>query len=147
MSRPMRGAPVLDRVLAKCEEVGTCWTFTGAASPTGYGFIRHEGRNLYVHRVVYEAMVTEIPEGLQLDHLCRNRSCVNPAHLEPVTPRINTLRGKSIQASNARKTHCPAGHEYSAANTYTSPGRRRSCRTCKSVSDAARYAAKKGRAA
>jgi hypothetical protein len=82
------------------------------------------------HRVSYEAFKGPIPDGLTIDHLCRNRACVNPEHLEPVTMRVNCLRGESPAAVHARKTHCPKGHEYSAENTYRHKGNHRMCKLC-----------------
>lgn len=91
-----------------------------------------------VHRSAYAAMVGAIPDGLQIDHLCRVRACVNPAHLEPVTCRTNILRGIAparTRESRAARTHCLRGHEYTSANTITQTNRKgyrlRSCRTCR----------------
>lgn len=87
------------------------------------------------HRVAYEATVGPIPKGLQVDHLCRNRLCVNPSHLEAVTPAENKRRGFSPPAINARKTHCIHGHELAGANVYyrkDRPGRRQ-CRECERI--------------
>ncbi|NEE06902.1 HNH endonuclease [Streptomyces sp. SID7499] len=112
-----------------------CWLWTAATfKATGYGQFREGGRGSRVrtaHRVAYELLVGSVPAGLQLDHLCRNRRCVNPAHLEPVTNRENGLRGTSFAAVNAAKTHCVRGHAFDTDNTLTSPatGHRR-CRAC-----------------
>jgi HNH endonuclease len=98
-----------------------------------YGLMTVAKRTRLAHRVAYEAFVGPIPDGLQLDHLCRNRPCVNPAHLEPVTSRENVLRSPIAQAAlNAAKTHCPRGHEYTSENTYLcGPYKRwRLCRRC-----------------
>lgn len=90
----------------------SCWEWSGATS-SGYGkFWVSRGKNAAAHRVAYELLVGEIPPGMVLDHLCRNRSCVFFEHLEPVTDRENILRGSGFSARNARKTECPQGHEY-----------------------------------
>lgn len=124
-----------ERLMAKVsrDESG-CWLWTGATMKSGYGVInrgRSEGTAL-VHRVSYELRVGEIPAGLQLDHLCRVRNCVNPAHLEPVSQKTNLLRGESDSAKNARKSHCPRGHELAEPNLMPSQARRgqRSCLAC-----------------
>lgn len=84
------------------------------------------------HRFAYEWLVGPIPEGFTIDHLCRNRGCVNPRHLEPVTRGENTLRGQTIAATNKAKTHCVHGHAFTAENTYRPPGstNTRMCRAC-----------------
>mgnify|MGYP001562260252 FL=1 len=106
-----------------------CWEWTGAFRRNGYG--RYGGQpSVLAHRAVYEALVGPIPEGMQLDHLCKNRSCVNPAHLEPVTPKENILRGAGFAAQNAQMTHCIHGHEFTEANTYIRANGARTCRTC-----------------
>ena len=82
------------------------------------------------HRVAYELLIGPIPAGLELDHLCRNRLCVNPAHLEPVTRQTNQHRGASVSGISVRATHCPEGHPYDADNTYVRPNGHRVCREC-----------------
>ena len=86
-----------------------CWQWS-SLRVDGYGRIRYQKKDQLAHRVVYELLVGPIPEDLTLDHLCRNRGCVRPAHLEPVTRGENVLRGESLPAKNARKTHCIRGH-------------------------------------
>ena len=111
-------------------EVGDCWHWTGAASHDGYGRVYTERGVKYAHRVVWELLVGPIPEGLVIDHLCRNRSCVNPDHLEPVTRKENQRRGQANQ--NIAKTHCKRGHEFTEENTYIQPSTgKRGCRRCK----------------
>jgi len=96
--------------------------------PTKSGYV-HMSRGRLAHRAVYEALVGPIPKGLSLDHLCRNRACVNPEHLEPVSLVENVMRGVSPHAVNARKTHCAHGHAFTAENTYMVRGER-VCRAC-----------------
>lgn len=111
-----------------CPELGPCWLWTGALNKrTGYGNFGKPQK--LPHRVAYELCVGPIPEGLELDHLCRIRHCVNPTHLEPVTTQVNQLRSTSVSARNAVKTHCDNGHLFDEKNTLISRGRR-TCRAC-----------------
>ena len=107
-----------------------CWGWLGGKNRWGYGRISANGKRLMVHRFAYELLVGPIPEGLTIDHLCRNRACVNPAHLEAVDIRTNLLRGNGWSGLQSRKTHCPQGHPYDAQNTYYEPNKHRRCRTC-----------------
>jgi hypothetical protein len=108
-----------------------CWNWSGVITANGYGTlsVRHSVRK-YAHRLSYEAHIGPIPKGLDLDHLCRNRRCVNPAHLEPVTRRENLIRGATVTAQNALKTHCPKGHPYSGENLIIKAAGGRRCRIC-----------------
>lgn len=108
---------------------GECWEFTGALTK-GYGRINANGRQRLAHCVSYELQVGDVPDGLQLDHTCRNRRCVNPSHLRPVTQRENILCGESPAAKNARKTHCKRGHLFDEKNTHITAKGHRKCRTC-----------------
>ena len=101
-----------------------CWDWVGTLSQ-GYGRMRGAS----AHRIAYEQAKGPIPEGLTIDHLCRNRACGNPDHMQAVTNRENVLRGVGPTARNARKTHCPKGHPFDEANTFTGRGYRE-CRTC-----------------
>ena len=123
-----------------------CWLWVGTTSPNGYGRFWSKGRLAYAHRHAYERWVGPIPDGLQLDHLCRVRCCVNPGHLEAVTCRENLLRGETFQAANAAKTHCIRGHEFTPENTHVRKGGGRDCRTCRAAADCARYRARKAAA-
>ena len=104
-----------------------CWEWTRGRDKNGYGFVTGGGSKL-AHRVSYEVFVGPIPEGLTLDHLCRNTSCINPDHLEPVTHRENVLRGK-VSRLRDFPTHCKNGHPYDEANTYWLRGARQ-CKAC-----------------
>jgi len=118
-----------------------CWEWTACKKTgTGYGLFfwyvdgKRFGTN--AHRVSYELLVGPIADGLQIDHLCRNTSCVNPAHLEAVTPRVNVLRSTSFAAENAQKTQCPKGHEFDMVVASTGE---RACRTCRNATKAASF--------
>lgn len=138
---------MIDRVLARVSRnANGCWIYTGALDRDGYATFSVYGvGTLKVHRLMYEARVGEIPDGLEIDHLCRVRSCVNPEHLEAVTRRENSLRSESFAAVNARKTHCIHGHEFTPENTYYRTPTHRQCRQCGREASA-RYFAAAGRA-
>ncbi len=110
-----------------------CWNWTGSDNGKGYGRIYSKGRFVYVHRASYEIARGPIPEGLQLDHLCRNPRCANPAHLEAVTNAENTRRGKvSALRDRPAPTHCKRGHAYAERGTRDTKGNLR-CRECARV--------------
>lgn len=129
----------LDRFLSKFQPGGenSCWEWQGTMYPNGYGMfaLARQGaknaRYALAHRYSYEHFVGQIPGGLVLDHLCRNRGCVNPAHLEPVTTRENLRRGEGFVGHQMRRTHCKrSGHPLAGENLYVSPEGYRSCRQC-----------------
>lgn len=108
-----------------------CWVWLGTVLNNGYGRFNRGDRHVVAHRFAYEAAVGPIPEGLDLDHLCRNRRCVNPAHLEPVTRSENLRRGDLHHNNgNRAKTACRHGHPLEGANLYLTPNGRRQCREC-----------------
>ena len=128
---------VAERFWAKVSkgQPGECWEWAGGKVPEGYGRLALTGgRYVRAHRFAYEELVGPIPDGKVLDHLCRNPSCVNPDHLEPVTDYVNVVeRGTGISAVNAQKTHCKNGHEFTPENTYIRPSTNgnRACRACR----------------
>lgn len=136
--KPSRDEAFWQRVI---EGTGGCWLWTGPLTRGDYGtFMAPNGKMTRVHRYAYEVMVGPIPEGLELDHLCRVRLCVNPAHLDPVTHAVNVVRAYAVRSS-----HCTNGHPMTAENTYKDPKRgHRQCRTCRREADHRR---RSGRAA
>lgn len=125
-----------DRVWQHIRRIGGCWEWTGPVIRTsGYG----QFKSTVAHRFVYELLVEPIPPKMQLDHLCRNRLCVFPPHLEVVTSRENTMRSSSWAAENARRTQCHRGHAFDGANTYVDPRGHRRCRECDRVRQRERY--------
>ena len=118
-----------------------CWIWTRR---TNYGYAEGQigGKHFRIARLHWETFNGPIPAGLVIDHLCRVRSCVNPAHLEVVTEQVNILRGVSGSAINAKKTHCPKGHLYDLF-TFYGGRRQRFCRTCRNQSDLNRRARKR----
>lgn len=141
----------LDRFWARIDRrgAGECWEWIGAVTSNGYGRFspRINGvmHRVMAHRLSYETLVGPIPDGLVIDHLCRNRRCVNPAHLEPVPQLVNVMRGEGVGVINAAKTECLDGHEFTPDNTYITPKGRRACLACQRRRSREYHARKKAR--
>lgn len=134
MSPPVR--PIKDRIHDSVNITDTgfdtpCWLWKKSLIWSGYAKTWYQGKTVAAHRLSYEVFIGPIPDGLQVDHLCKIKHCVNPEHLEPVTPRTNVMRADTVAARNAAKTHCGEGHEYAGDNLLIvqTTGERR-CRTC-----------------
>lgn len=129
LARLPRSALPIERLMARTAVLADgCWAWRGVRNSNGYGLFRIDGRSFPVHRAAYELLVGPIPSGLEIDHLCFRRDCVNPAHLEPVTHAENTRRGRHNQ--NHGKPACHRGHPFDEANTYTDARGNRACRRC-----------------
>jgi len=129
-------ATLWDRFWPKVDASGDCWEWTAAKNQLGYGQIGTTGKKRgMAHRVAWELLIGPIGAGLELDHLCRNRACVNPDHLEPVTHEENMRRAPwEAAAAKRAKTHCPKGHPYSGDNLLINSKGRRECKSCKRAS-------------
>lgn len=134
VSRPSqyRVRPPQERFAAKVDEVtgAPCHLWTGACT-NGYGRFSLNGQDRLAHVVAWEWAYGPVPDGLELDHLCRRRNCVNIAHLELVTHVVNLHRGLTVPALNAAKTHCVHGHLLEGSNLYVRPDGSRECRVCR----------------
>lgn len=117
-----------DRFWPKVKKTKNCWIWTGTKNARGYGVIWTGGRMALAHRVIHDLLKIEINNGLEFDHLCRNPSCVNPAHLEAVTHQENMRRGHFF---NSTKSLCPHGHPYSGNNLVINSNGSRECLVCK----------------
>lgn len=136
--RILKRRPVARRFLRRCVPHPTemfnghpCWEWKGGRIPAGYGTFTTDHRTKPAHRVSHEQFKGPIPVGLEIDHLCRNRWCVNPTHLEAVTKATNVRRSDSLAGRRSRQTHCMWGHEFDEANTYISKRGWRECRKCR----------------
>ena len=130
----MKGT-VLERLEAKIERITEtgCWVWLGTLTESGYGLLCVRGKQEYTHRLSYQKHKGTIQQGLEIDHLCRVTSCLNPAHLEAVTHKENTIRGRQGEWQK-KKTHCKHGHEFSERNTVIrnrGGAICRECRTCR----------------
>ncbi len=131
--------PALDRLAEGFEIEGDCWIWQGSPRGGGYGRIAVDGAVKGVHVAIYEMFEGPIPDGLELDHLCRNKKCMNPDHLEAVTHQENIRRSDNPMGVNSRKTHCDNGHLLEGTNLYIPPKRpnRRECKKCRAARVAA----------
>lgn len=123
-------AAKVEHYLDKTSSPDGCWIWTRSTSGGGYGHMGWDGKVVRVHRAYVKDLGWDVPDGMHLDHLCRNRVCCNPDHLEVVTPLENARRGIGLGKRVNPVTHCPRGHEYDEANTYHNPSGSRACRAC-----------------
>lgn len=128
-----------ERFMDFVEKTTSCWLWNGPKNQNGYGKVslwKPKRTTIAAHKFLFQKINGELPKGMELDHLCRIRHCVNPDHLEIVTHRENTLRGISMVAVNAKKTHCKYGHEFTKKNTKICKSRgtiERNCKTCHAI--------------
>ena len=146
--KPIKNLSPVERFKSFIIKTGNCWEWTGTIQPNGYGQFTNNNKKIMAHRFAYELWVETIPEGLVIDHICKNHSCVNPDHLEAVTQKENCLRGDGGKHGNhikgknhpeSQKTHCPQGHEYTGNNLYIDPKGHRYCISCRKNHDKRRY--------
>jgi hypothetical protein len=149
---PVPKRPNIERFLDKIEFTESCWPWKAAMLQNGYGTFGTASdvpgrlRTVYAHRYSYELFVGPIPDGLVIDHLCRNRLCVNPDHLRAVTRWTNNMENTvNPIALNPDKAHCPQGHPYNEANTHITKKGHRKCRACNRDRNLAAYHAKRAR--
>lgn len=125
-------SPALERYWGYVVKTDSCWNWTGDITDSGYGRIHISNGQYYAHRIAYVISTGQTPtKGMVTDHLCRNRRCVNPEHLELVSITENVMRGQALSALNAKKTHCMRGHPLSGDNLYIAPKGYRSCKLCR----------------
>lgn len=125
-----------ERFVSSVHKTDSCWEWTGTIHQNGYGRFMVKKQPFLAHRIAYERAYGDIPDGLVIDHLCRNRKCVNPDHLEAVTNEENLFRGSGYRIMNGMDDSCIHGHKYTPENTYWEPnGRSARCRTCASQRD------------
>ena len=127
--------PVRDRFMEKVapDPMSGCWLWTGKMLPQGYGVLSVEGTTRGAHRLAHELFIGPIPEGMHIDHLCRNRACCSPDHIEAVTPRENLRRGIAPSWVSYRTNRCHNGHELNEQNAYITAEGRRACRPCRAA--------------
>jgi len=116
-----------------------CWEWQASVRKDGYGRFAINSKPELSHRIAYYLVSGPMPRELEIDHLCRNRLCVNPSHMELVSKRVNILRGECHAANNKRKTHCKSGHELTELNIYTVSLPKRKCKFCARARSARKY--------
>lgn len=131
---PLRYKMVIDRFFEKVKITSHCWIWNASKNEDGYGLFRFNGKVRRAHQFSYKLYKGKLKDGCEIDHICKNRSCVNPYHMEGVTHKENTLRGNTVGGVYARRTHCKSGHPFTGENVYSrGPGLGRGCRACNKI--------------